>query len=153
MKPKNIALYGFIILFFWNSALVIAQVDEGSINSSIALKVPGNDAVIYSLKEVQEEGVTRLKADQKIPVTIERTIHMTGNLQVYDLTVADQVMEVVITRTRISALTTSSGSTPAIRTTTVSFTCLDFGTGVTCDLLKKPLRFTRQIAGLCVKIG
>ena len=36
---KHIALYGFILLFFWNSALVIAQVDEGSINSSIALKV------------------------------------------------------------------------------------------------------------------
>lgn len=97
MKLKNIALYGLTLLFFLNLLPATAQVGEGNITSSIALKVPGNHAVHYSLTDVQEDDVTRLKADKEIPVIIERTINKAKSHSGHNLSVSDQVVEVVIT--------------------------------------------------------
>ncbi|HMM19077.1 MAG TPA: hypothetical protein PKC47_16420, partial [Petrimonas sp.] len=91
MKIKDIARYALLVLFIVSTVQATARVAENNFSSSIALKIPGNNAVHYPLQEIREGDIAQLKANQNIPVVITRTI-VSPNLSV-----ADHVVEVVIT--------------------------------------------------------
>src|SRR5690554_6398845 len=74
MQFKNIIRFALSILFIGSAIHVAAQVAENNFNSSIAFKVPGNNAVHYPLQDITRENVTRLTADRVIPVDITRAI-------------------------------------------------------------------------------
>ncbi len=98
MQFKNIIRFVLSILFIGSAIHVSAQVAENSFNSSIAFKVPGNNAVHYPLQDITRENVTRLTADRDIPVVITRALlAIDGDNVVPDYSAADQVIEVVIT--------------------------------------------------------
>ncbi len=67
---------------------ITAQTNDYNFISSIALKVPGNNAVHYSLHEVTCGDIFHLKTDRDIPVDITRSIRKNQS---------DHVMEVQIT--------------------------------------------------------
>lgn len=97
MIIKNITRYTLLILFIWSTVQATAQVSENNFSSSIALKTPGNKAVHYPLRKISKENITRLKTDQDIPVVITRTIKENRKRGSSNLSVADYVVEVVIT--------------------------------------------------------
>lgn len=79
MQIKRITLYFVAVLCLLNGGYIIAQVlPPTNIDASIALKLPGNDAINYPLKGAAGEQSIQLKADKDIPVIITRTIK--GNL-------------------------------------------------------------------------
>ena len=91
MKIKDIARYALLVLFIVSTVQATARVAENNFSSSIALKIPGNNAAHYPLQEIRKGDVVQLKANQNIPVVITRTI-VSPNLSA-----ADHVVEVVIT--------------------------------------------------------
>jgi hypothetical protein len=75
MQIKKITLYSIVILCLLNVEYIIAQVPAINIDASIALKIPGNNAVHYPLRGATgEEQSVQLKADKDIPVAITRTV-------------------------------------------------------------------------------
>ncbi len=80
-----------LVLFIVSTVQATARVAENDFSSSIALKIPGNNAAHYPLQEIRKGDVVQLKANRNIPVVITRTI-VSPNLSA-----ADHVVEVVIT--------------------------------------------------------
>ena len=79
MQIKKITLYSIVILCLLNVEYIIAQVPAINIDASIALKIPGNNAVHYPLRGATgEEQSVQLKADKDIPVAITRTVEEKG---------------------------------------------------------------------------
>lgn len=74
MQIKKITIYCIAILSVLSTGQITAQVPITKIDASIALKIPGNDAVNYSLKELTGTHSGQLKAENDIPVVIMRTV-------------------------------------------------------------------------------
>ena len=88
MQKNRIILGAVIVLFMWGVERITAQVSPHDFTTSIALKIPGNDALNYPLEESMENQLSHLKTHQDIPVVITRTIKENS---------ADYSIEVVIT--------------------------------------------------------
>ena len=73
MQIQKIILYCVVSLCILSVRQVSAQQSATDIDASIALKIPGNDAVCYPLKGTAGESV-HLKAEKVIPVVITRTV-------------------------------------------------------------------------------
>ncbi|MEA5127475.1 MAG: hypothetical protein VB074_04775 [Proteiniphilum sp.] len=71
---KRVILYTVTVLCLLSAGQISAQISPTNIDASIALKIPGNDAVNYSLKGFAGDQSVQLKADKDIPVVITRTI-------------------------------------------------------------------------------
>lgn len=101
MQVKRIVLCCVAVLLVFSTTRVTAQEPGRKINASIALKVPGNNAVDYSLNESGNGSSVQLTADKDIPVVITRGIKKydsrTGHPTAGSDIAADQVIEVVIT--------------------------------------------------------
>ena len=74
MQIIRIILGAVIVLFMWGVERTTAQVSPHDFTTSIALKIPGNDALNYPLEESMENQLMHLKTHQDIPVVITRTI-------------------------------------------------------------------------------
>ncbi|WP_298647558.1 hypothetical protein [uncultured Proteiniphilum sp.] len=74
MQIKKITLYCIVTLGILSSKQLSAQIPDRNFDTSIALKIPGNKAVNYPLKELGGEHPAQLKADKDIPVVITRTM-------------------------------------------------------------------------------
>ncbi|WP_352421456.1 hypothetical protein [Proteiniphilum sp.] len=71
---KRVILYTVTVLCLLSAGQISAQISPTNIDASIALKIPGNDAVNYPLKGFAGDQSVQLKADKDIPVVITRTI-------------------------------------------------------------------------------
>lgn len=105
MQVKRIVLCCVTALLMFNTTQVAAQELGDRINASITLKIPGNNAIDYSLSESGNGSPVLLKADTDIPVIITRTIKKyESEARLADMgksagpnSAPDQVMEIVIT--------------------------------------------------------
>ena len=71
---KRVILYTVTVLCLLSAGQISAQISPTTIDASIALKIPGNDAIHYPLEGSTGEQSSQLKADKDIPVVVIRTI-------------------------------------------------------------------------------
>ena len=71
---KRVILYTVTVLCLLSVGQISAQISPTTIDASIALKIPGNDAIHYPLEGSTGEQSSQLKADKDIPVVVIRTI-------------------------------------------------------------------------------
>lgn len=86
MNIKNISSFAIVVMCLLYTGQTAAQIPGNSFKSSIALKIPGNEAIDYPLKEFAKEPSDQLKAgdqsgwkaqlqaEKEIPVVVSRSI-------------------------------------------------------------------------------
>ena len=82
MKIKDIARYALLVLFIVSTVQATARVAENNFSSSIALKIPGNNAAHYPLQEIRKGDVVQLKANQNI-IAIKSRVNQNAYIQIY----------------------------------------------------------------------